>query len=94
MHLEDGKVEYKGKSCELTRNEFRILKLLLERKGSIVSRDTIMRNLWEDESFIDDNTLTVNITRMRRKLEEMGCCDLIRTKKGMGYLIEEAREGR
>lgn len=90
LHLEDGKAEYEGTSCELTKNEFRILKLLMERKGSIVSRDTIMRSLWEDESFIDDNTLTVNMTRIRRKLEQLGCHELIRTKKGMGYLIEEA----
>lgn len=90
LHLEDGRVEYDGKSCELTKNEFRILRLLMEQKGSIVSRDVIMRRLWEDESFIDDNTLTVNMARMRRKLEELGCHDLIRTKKGMGYLIEEA----
>ena len=88
LHLEDGRAEYEGKCCELTKNEFRILKLLMERPGCIVSRDTIMRKLWEDESFIDDNTLTVNMTRMRRKLEEVGCHDLIRTKKGMGYLIE------
>lgn len=89
LHLEDGKVECAGKSCELTKNEFRILKLLMEQKGSIVSRDFIMRSLWEDEAFIDDNTLTVNMTRLRRKLEELGCRDFIRTKKGMGYLIEE-----
>lgn len=90
LHLEEGKMEYGGKSCELTKNEFRILRLLMEQKGSIVSRDAIMRNLWEDEAFIDDNTLTVNMTRIRRKLLELGCPDLIRTKKGMGYLIEEA----
>lgn len=89
LHLEDGRMEREGRFCELTKNEFRILKLLMERKGSIVSRDTIMRALWEDEAFIDDNTLTVNMTRIRRKLEELGCHELIRTKKGMGYLIEE-----
>lgn len=88
LNLDDGKAEFDGKSCELTKNEFRILKLLMEQQGRIVSRDTIMRNLWEDESFIDDNTLTVNMARIRRKLEELGCHDLIRTKKGMGYLIE------
>lgn len=88
LHLDDSKVEYEKKVCELTKNEFRILKLLMEQKGSIVSRDTIMRNLWEDESFIDDNTLTVNMTRIRRKLEELGCRGFIHTKKGMGYLVE------
>ncbi len=87
LHLEDSRAEYENKSCELTRNEFRILKLLMEHKGSIVSRDAIMRSLWEDEAFIDDNTLTVNMTRIRRKLEELGCQEFIRTKKGMGYLV-------
>lgn len=89
LHLEDTTVEYRGKCCELTKNEFRILKLLMEQKGSIVSRDAIMRSLWQDESFIDDNTLTVNMTRIRKKLEELDCVDFIRTKKGMGYLVEE-----
>lgn len=89
LHLDDTTVECGGKSCELTRNEFRILKLLMEQKGSVVSRDAIMRSLWEDEAFIDDNTLTVNMTRIRRKLEELDCNDFIRTKKGMGYLVEE-----
>lgn len=89
LNLTDAVLEYEGKTCGLTKNEFRILKLLMEQKGTIVSRDAIMRDLWEDESFIDDNTLTVNMTRMRRKLEELGLPDLIRTKKGMGYLVEE-----
>lgn len=94
LHLEDGRAEFAGKSRELTKNEFRILKLLMERCGSIVSRDAIMRSLWEDEAFIDDNTLTVNMTRIRKKLEELGCQEFIRTKKGMGYLIpKDGSEG-
>lgn len=87
LHLEEAVVEYEGKRCSLTKNEFRILKLLMEKKGSVVSRDAIMRSLWEDEAFIDDNTLTVNMTRIRRKLEELGCKDFITTRKGLGYQI-------
>lgn len=78
----------KGKKAELTKNEFRILQILMENTGKVVSRDKIMEKLWEDESFIDDNTLTVNVTRLRKKLEETGIQDYIKTKKGAGYLIE------
>lgn len=60
----------------------------MENTGKVVSRDKIMEKLWEDESFIDDNTLTVNVTRLRKKLEETGIQDYIKTKKGAGYLIE------
>ena len=77
-----------GKKAELTKNEFRILQILMENTGKVVSRDKIMEKLWEDESFIDDNTLTVNVTRLRKKLEETGIEDYIKTKKGAGYLIE------
>ena len=60
---------------------------LLENVGKVVSRDSIMEKLWEDEAFVDDNTLTVNVTRLRRKLEDAGVSDYIRTKKGVGYII-------
>lgn len=90
LHLGEGRLEYGENSCELTKNEFRILQLLMEKKGNVVSRDSIMRALWEDEAFIDDNTLTVNMTRIRKKLENMGLKEFIKTKKGMGYLVEEA----
>ena len=76
---------YKGEKIPLTRNDFQILKLLMENAGRIVSRDEIMTRLWEDESFIDDNTLTVNVTRLRKKLSSAGLSDFIITKKGMGY---------
>ena len=66
----------------------RILQTLLERKGSVVSRETLMEKLWETDSFVDENTLTVNIARLRRKLEAAGLPDYITTKKGLGYLIE------
>ncbi|EFR84279.1 sensory transduction protein BceR, partial [Listeria monocytogenes FSL F2-208] len=61
---------------------------LMKQKGSIVSRDEIMRALWEDESFVDDNTLTVNVVRIRKKLAEIGLDEFIKTKKGQGYMIE------
>lgn len=65
-----------------------ILYELMKQKGSIVSRDEIMRALWEDESFVDDNTLTVNVVRIRKKLAEIGLSEFIKTKKGQGYMIE------
>lgn len=73
---------------ELTKNEYRILEVLMGSKGKIISRDTLMTRLWETDSFIDDNTLTVNITRLRKKLEENGLSDFIKTKKGLGYMVE------
>lgn len=76
-----------GKSTELTRNEFRILRLLMEKSGKIVSRDEIMNALWQSNEFIDDNTLTVNIGRLRQKLRELGAEDYLKTKRGQGYLL-------
>ena len=84
----DNTLSYEGQRLELTRNEYRILQVLLEHKGSTVSRDTLMRKLWETDSFVDENTLTVNMARLRRKLEGIGLKDFVRTKKGMGYLVE------
>ncbi len=83
----DNTLRYEGRSLELSRNEYRILQVLLEQKGRTVSRDTLMRKLWETDSFVDENTLTVNMARLRRKLEGVGLTDFIRTKKGLGYLI-------
>lgn len=87
LNLNDQTFVYEGNKVELTRNEYRILQCLMENAGKVVSRDTIMEKLWEDESFVDDNTLTVNVTRLRKKLEDAGCVDYIKTKKGVGYLI-------
>ena len=88
MNLNDAVLTYQEQRVELTKNEFRILQILLENVGKIVSRDTIMERLWENDSFVDDNTLTVNVTRLRKKLESIGMTDVIRTKKGIGYLVE------
>lgn len=88
LNLSDASVLYKNSKIELTKNDFRIMHILLENAGHIVSRDELMKQLWESDEFIDDNTLTVNITRLRKKLEEFGLIDFIKTKKGIGYIIE------
>jgi DNA-binding response OmpR family regulator len=89
LNVSDGTLTAGGQRVELTRNEFRILQMLLERKGQTVSREALMTRLWESDSFVDENTLTVNVGRLRRKLEAAGLPDLIRTRKGEGYLAEE-----
>lgn len=88
LNLMDATMTYLGKKAEFSKNEFQILALLMENAGSIVSRDTIMMQLWDSDNFIDDNTLTVNVTRIRKKLKEIGLNDFVKTKKGIGYLIE------
>ncbi|MEG0124971.1 MAG: response regulator transcription factor [Clostridia bacterium] len=88
LNTADGTLSYQGKKAELTKNENRILTVLLEHKNEIVSRDTLMTKLWETDAFVDENTLSVNVTRLRKKLEAAGVPELIKTKKGMGYLIQ------
>ncbi len=83
-----GFVTYEGEQAELTKNEMGILKALLEQKGKIVTRDKLMERLWESDSFIDDNTLTVNVARLRKKLEGIGVVDMIKTRKGIGYAVD------
>ncbi|HML49137.1 MAG TPA: winged helix-turn-helix domain-containing protein, partial [Clostridia bacterium] len=73
---------------ELTKNDYRILQALLERKGQVVSRERLMERLWETDNFVDENTLTVNIARLRKKLDAAGLHNFITTKVGMGYLVE------
>ena len=75
------------KSIELTKNELKILSLLIKNKDKVVSRDKIMMSLWDDDEFVNDNTLTVNITRLRNKLKDIGVEDFIKTKKGLGYMV-------
>ena len=88
LNLGDATVLYQDQKVELTKNEFRILQILFERAGKIVSRDEIIERLWDSDEFIDDNTLTVNVARLRKKLESVGRKDMIRTKKGIGYMVE------
>ena len=88
LRLNEG-VFVKGEArLELTKNEYRILEMLLENRGRTVSRDELMERLWSTDSFVDENTLSVNINRLRRKLEGAGLPDVIRTRKGEGYIIE------
>lgn len=88
LNLNDATLVNNDKKLDLTKNEFRILQMLLENEGRIVSRDSIITRLWESDKFIDDNTLTVNIARLRKKLEQIGLEQMIRTKKGIGYMVE------
>ena len=81
------KLEYRDTVLDLTKNEFKILQTLLEKKGRVVSREQLMTKLWETDCYVDENTLTVNINRLRKKLDGVGLEDFITTKKGAGYLI-------
>lgn len=87
LNLNDATVIYQDRKLALTKNDYKILQILVENVGKIVSREEIMTRLWESNEFIDDNTLTVNVTRLRKKLEEIGLSDFIVTKKGIGYII-------
>ena len=90
LNLHDMTLTYEGEKIDLTKNEFRILQTLMENKGRLVSRDTLMTKLWETDSYIEENTLTVNIARLRKKLDRAGLTDFITTKVGEGYLIQQA----
>lgn len=92
LNLSSSTIEKNQKTIELTKNELRILKYLVENRGKIVPREEIMDALWETESFIDDNTLSVNITRLRTKLEELDLKELIETRRGQGYIIKGEKE--
>ena len=80
-------ITYESRTVELTKNEGKIMIVLMEQAGKCVSRDAIIRCLWESDHYIDDNTLTVNVTRLRKKLEEIGIVNFIVTQKGVGYRI-------
>ena len=83
-----GALKYEGKTIDLTRNEFRILLALMEKRGNVVSREKLMERLWETDSFVDENTLTVNVNRLRKKLDAAGLTSFIATRFGVGYIIE------
>lgn len=87
LNTADATLSFRGEKLELTKNEYRILQLLMENRGRTVSRETIMARLWENDSFVDENALTVNMTRLRKKLETAGLADYISTKKGIGYIL-------
>lgn len=88
LNTGDNSLTYREEKISLSRNEFRILLILMENKGRVVSREKLMEALWESDSFVDENTLTVNVGRLRRRLEGAGLRDFITTKFGVGYIIE------
>lgn len=88
LYSDTMKMNVKNKTIELTKNEFRVLHLLVKNAGQIISREQILEELWDDVSFVDDNTLTVNITRVKKKLTELGLGHAIVTKRGVGYVFE------
>lgn len=92
LNIGSAQLTFGGQTVELTKNENRILQALFENKGKVVTRDALMTRLWETDSFVDENTLTVNVTRLRKKLDGIGMTDWIQTKKGTGYLLNEHGE--
>ena len=88
LDVAKSRVEYEGRGVELTRNEFRVLHLLMENKGAIISRQELMMELWQSDAFIDDNTLTVNVNRLRKSLASIGVPEgFLATRRGQGYLV-------
>lgn len=87
LNLTETTLTYQEEKAELTKNEFRILQVLMENKEKVVSRDTLMTKLWESDDYVDENTLSVNVNRLRKKLEAIGLADFIITKKGIGYRL-------
>ena len=87
INLSKGTIDYDNQTVILTKNEIQIFSYLLERRGTVVTRDELMNYLWNTEAFIDDNTLTVNMARLRKKLEDLGFKDVIETRRGWGYII-------
>lgn len=86
-NLSTSEATFLANKIDLTKNESKILYILFQNKGKIVSRDKLIKTLWQDEEFVDDNTLTVNINRLRKKLEELGAKDYLQTKRGQGYIL-------
>lgn len=88
LNLLSGTITMKEKSLEITKNEIKILSFLIKNKGKIISRESLMEHLWNSDFFVDDNTLSVNVTRLRKKLEEVGLKDAIETRRGLGYIMQ------
>ena len=88
LNTDDNSLSYNGKSIALTKNEYRILLCLMQSRGKVVSREKLMEKLWETDSFVDENTLTVNVGRLRKKLDAAGLEGFIATKFGVGYTVE------
>lgn len=88
LNLNDMSLLYNDKVLQLTKNDFKILQTLMENKGKVVSRETLMTKLWQIDCYVEENTLTVNVTRLRKKLETIGLKGFITTKVGVGYILE------
>lgn len=87
LNVDNGNVDVNGELIDLSKNEYRLLYILMKNHGKILSREKLLRALWDDERFVDDNTLTVNINRLRRKIEQAGVKGYIETKVGQGYIV-------
>ena len=87
LNTGDGSLTWRGQKIDLTRNESRILLILMQNKGTVVSREKLMEALWQTDAFVDENTLTVNVGRLRKKLDAAGLTDFISTKFGVGYSV-------
>ena len=88
LNTSEATLVYEEEKLDLSKNEYRILLTLLEHKNQVVSREMLMEKLWATDSFVDENTLTVNVARLRKRLESIGLSDFIETKKGLGYIIK------
>ena len=88
LNTGDNTLTFEGKEIPLSKNEYRILLTLLENKGSVVSRERLMERLWQTDSFVDENTLTVNVGRLRKKLDGAGLSGFVETRFGVGYLVK------
>ena len=88
LKIDNMSVSYMGREIELSKNEFRILEVLMKNKQNVVSREEIMNKLWQSDLYIDDNTLTVNVSRLKSTLEKLGRSDFIKTKRGVGYYVK------
>lgn len=88
LNMSDNTLTYQGKNIDLSKNEYKILLTLMENRGKVVSRESLMERLWESDSFVDENTLTVNVNRLRKKLDNAGLKDFIGTKFGVGYIVQ------
>ncbi|MBO0470692.1 response regulator transcription factor [Enterococcus sp. DIV0242_7C1] len=87
LNVDNGSMEINGEIIDLSKNEYRLLYILMKKHGKILTREKLLRALWEDERFVDDNTLTVNINRLRKKIEQAGLEGYIETKVGQGYIV-------
>lgn len=88
LNLNARLLSYHGEKIQMTKNEFTILETLLQNRGKVVSRDKLMIKLWNDDCYVEENTLTVNVTRLRKKLDEIGLTNMIKTRTGVGYIVE------